>query len=334
MDIQTSHSQDAEPGVDRVALSGPMEKELGTPGDVEKNISRNTSSTEISNHDRQEKSQGDSSSSQDPEKTTPVAQDSGEEYVYPNDVVAFDSPDDPENPKNFTKRKKWAITISMGWMTFVVTFASSIFSTGIDAVSKEYHIGRVVATLGVSLFLLVRLSLCTSHVLLTVIIGFRIWPYTIWSCFRSIWSSLATIHRLCHLRCISDTSRRGSQCRNNHAWPLLRRLRCQCSSRNRRWRHGRHLGSHPSSIRYCRLRRGRVHWASSRSYRRWLRHRVLPWMALDSVDHSHNDRSLRFHRPALYSRDLSVQDPPTQSSPPPPSHKELGLTRARRRTSP
>ena len=155
MDIQTSHSRDAEPGVDRVAPSEPMEKEFRTPGDVENNLSRNTSSTEISNHDRQETSQDDSTSSQDPEKATPIAQDTVEKYVYPNDVVAFDSPDDPENPKNFTKRKKWAITISMGWMTFVVTFASSIFSTGIDSVSKEYHIGRVVATLGVSLFLLV-----------------------------------------------------------------------------------------------------------------------------------------------------------------------------------
>lgn len=73
---------------------------------------------------------------------------------YPNDVVDFDGPDDPENPKNFTKRRKWAITASMGWMTFVVTFSSSIYSVAVEPVAAEYSISRVVSTLGVSLFLL------------------------------------------------------------------------------------------------------------------------------------------------------------------------------------
>lgn len=73
---------------------------------------------------------------------------------YPDDVVDFDSPTDPENPKNFSIRRKWAITASMGWMTFVVTFSSSIFSVAVEPVSAEYGITRVVATLGVSLFLL------------------------------------------------------------------------------------------------------------------------------------------------------------------------------------
>lgn len=44
-----------------------------------------------------------------------------------DDLVDFDGPDDPDNPKNWSKGKKWAITASMGGMTFVVTFASSIY---------------------------------------------------------------------------------------------------------------------------------------------------------------------------------------------------------------
>ena len=40
-------------------------------------------------------------------------------------------------------------------MTFVVTFSSSVFAVAIEPVAKEYSIGRVTATLGVSLFLLV-----------------------------------------------------------------------------------------------------------------------------------------------------------------------------------
>ncbi|KXL47678.1 hypothetical protein M433DRAFT_70523 [Acidomyces richmondensis BFW] len=74
--------------------------------------------------------------------------------VKDTSLVEFDGPDDPDNPKNFPTRKKVAITVSMGWMTFVVTFSSSIFAVAIEPVSREFNIGIVTATLGVSLFLL------------------------------------------------------------------------------------------------------------------------------------------------------------------------------------
>lgn len=44
-----------------------------------------------------------------------------------SDIVDFDGPDDRENPKNWSRRRKWAVTGGMGGMTFVVTFASSVF---------------------------------------------------------------------------------------------------------------------------------------------------------------------------------------------------------------
>ena len=44
-----------------------------------------------------------------------------------NDLVEFEGSDDPENPKNWPTSKKWAITASMGGMTFVVTFSSSVY---------------------------------------------------------------------------------------------------------------------------------------------------------------------------------------------------------------
>jgi hypothetical protein len=78
-----------------------------------------------------------------------------------SDLVEFDGPEDVGNPKNWSRRKRWAVTVAMGLMTFVVTFASSIFSVAIDAVSEEYHVSPVVATLGVSLFLLVSQSKTT-----------------------------------------------------------------------------------------------------------------------------------------------------------------------------
>jgi MFS transporter, DHA1 family, multidrug resistance protein len=73
---------------------------------------------------------------------------------YPDGLVDFDGPDDPDNPKNWRPLRKWAITASMGWMTFVVTFASSIFSVAVETVSEEFQTTRIIATLGTSLFLL------------------------------------------------------------------------------------------------------------------------------------------------------------------------------------
>ncbi|KAK5254399.1 hypothetical protein LTR99_001828 [Exophiala xenobiotica] len=70
------------------------------------------------------------------------------------DLVEFEGPDDPQNPKNWSKARKWKITAAMGGMTFVVTFASSVFSVAIPPVAEQYHIGTVTSTLGVSLFLL------------------------------------------------------------------------------------------------------------------------------------------------------------------------------------
>jgi DHA1 family multidrug resistance protein-like MFS transporter len=44
-----------------------------------------------------------------------------------NDLVEFEGSDDPENPRNWTVKKRLAITASMGGMTFVVTFSSSVY---------------------------------------------------------------------------------------------------------------------------------------------------------------------------------------------------------------
>ena len=69
-------------------------------------------------------------------------------------LVEFDGPDDPENPQNWSRTKKWILTMSLGFMTFNITLASSIFSTATFAVSEHFHIGLEVSTLGTSLFVL------------------------------------------------------------------------------------------------------------------------------------------------------------------------------------
>jgi hypothetical protein len=70
----------------------------------------------------------------DSEVAVPVT---GNHYNYAGDLVGFDGPNDPENPQNWSKRKKWGVTASMGGMTFVVTFSSSIFVRASSRVDAE-----------------------------------------------------------------------------------------------------------------------------------------------------------------------------------------------------
>jgi MFS transporter, DHA1 family, multidrug resistance protein len=69
-------------------------------------------------------------------------------------LVEFEGPTDPDNPKNWTTKRRWAITISMGLLVFTVTFASSIFSVNIRVVQEKFDVELVTATLGVALFVL------------------------------------------------------------------------------------------------------------------------------------------------------------------------------------
>lgn len=69
-------------------------------------------------------------------------------------LIEWDGPDDPGNPMNWPRRKKWIVTMVLGTMTFVVTFASSVFSTATFPTAKEYGVSTEVTTLGTSLFVL------------------------------------------------------------------------------------------------------------------------------------------------------------------------------------
>ena len=84
--------------------------------------------------------------------TTPAKQD--EKSSDPN-IIEFDGPDDPGNPKNWSTGRKIAITCAFGMLSFVVTFSSSIWSVTVEPVSREFGVSTLVVTLGVTLFLLV-----------------------------------------------------------------------------------------------------------------------------------------------------------------------------------
>lgn len=66
-------------------------------------------------------------------------------------LVEWDGPDDPENPQNFSRVRKWVITVVMSSMTMWITFASSVFSTATLVTAKEFNVSSEVMILGTSL---------------------------------------------------------------------------------------------------------------------------------------------------------------------------------------
>ncbi|KAF2215219.1 hypothetical protein CERZMDRAFT_109963 [Cercospora zeae-maydis SCOH1-5] len=79
--------------------------------------------------------------------------DDEDEQRDPN-LVDWDGDDDPDNPMNFKPARKWAIATSMGSMTLVVTFASSVFSSATMVTAKQFGVSSEVMILGLSLFVL------------------------------------------------------------------------------------------------------------------------------------------------------------------------------------
>ncbi|KAJ7046532.1 MFS general substrate transporter [Mycena alexandri] len=68
-------------------------------------------------------------------------------------IVDF-SEGDPENPLNFHNCKKWIITSQLAFATWTISFSSSVYSGGLEAMARDLHISDNVAILGLSLYVL------------------------------------------------------------------------------------------------------------------------------------------------------------------------------------
>lgn len=68
-------------------------------------------------------------------------------------LVEWDGPNDPENPKNWPTSKKWINTMALAAMTLWITFASSVFSEATAVTSQVFGVSVEVMTLGTSLML-------------------------------------------------------------------------------------------------------------------------------------------------------------------------------------
>jgi MFS transporter, DHA1 family, multidrug resistance protein len=69
-------------------------------------------------------------------------------------VIEWDGPDDPGRPQNWPSRTRWIYTMILGSMTFVVTYASSVFSTATQVTAVQFGVSNEVMILGTSLTVL------------------------------------------------------------------------------------------------------------------------------------------------------------------------------------
>ncbi|KAK9456500.1 major facilitator superfamily domain-containing protein [Dipodascopsis uninucleata] len=86
---------------------------------------------------------------------------SSEENIAPENVEAWleakldwNNSSNMHNPRNWPSWKRWFTTLVVAWMSLVVTFGSSIYVSGTITMAIEFGVGRTVALLGLSLYLL------------------------------------------------------------------------------------------------------------------------------------------------------------------------------------
>ena len=63
-------------------------------------------------------------------------------------------PDDPENPMNWPMTLRIYHTTIPAVFNFIVTFGSSVYAPGVNAISKRFDVSVTVALLGLSLYVL------------------------------------------------------------------------------------------------------------------------------------------------------------------------------------
>ena len=57
-----------------------------------------------------------------------------------DNIISWSGSDDPENPKNWGRKQKWAATLVVSSFTFISPVSSAIVAPAIGAISKELHI--------------------------------------------------------------------------------------------------------------------------------------------------------------------------------------------------
>ncbi|KAF8855353.1 MFS multidrug transporter-like protein [Acephala macrosclerotiorum] len=70
-------------------------------------------------------------------------------------LVSWSGPDDPENPKNWAFKRKWAATLVVSSFTFISPVSSSMIAPAVNAISRQFNItDQVEQELTLSIFVL------------------------------------------------------------------------------------------------------------------------------------------------------------------------------------
>ncbi|KAG8918132.1 hypothetical protein FRC00_012819, partial [Tulasnella sp. 408] len=67
-------------------------------------------------------------------------------------LVQWDGPDDPENPKNWSRLYRWFLTMASGLLMLNASFASSAPAGVLDQLIEHFSLSRILAILTISLF--------------------------------------------------------------------------------------------------------------------------------------------------------------------------------------
>ncbi|EUC27991.1 hypothetical protein COCCADRAFT_110310 [Bipolaris zeicola 26-R-13] len=67
-------------------------------------------------------------------------------------VVDWDGPNDPQNPRNWPRAKKYFVTFEICLLTFSVYIGSAIYTPGLMGVMQEFGVAQVPALLGLTLY--------------------------------------------------------------------------------------------------------------------------------------------------------------------------------------
>ena len=88
------------------------------------------------------------------EQQIPEQSDSAPPILDPY-LVTWDGPNDATNPKNWTLRRKWLVTIVVSTHTFISTVSTSIVAPALITLAPDLHIhSSFTASLTLSIFLL------------------------------------------------------------------------------------------------------------------------------------------------------------------------------------
>ncbi|SCU85356.1 LAMI_0C10968g1_1 [Lachancea mirantina] len=122
------------------------ETNLELPGDVVQDVDADTASATGS---------GSASASVDLEKNDAekASNQTSDRDVDPF-LVGWNGADDPENPMNWSKGKKGLVVLQIMLLTCVTYMGASIYTPGQEQIQHDFHVGHVVGTLNLSMYVL------------------------------------------------------------------------------------------------------------------------------------------------------------------------------------